>query len=254
MTSTRADIVIRAHDVAKIFQRHATVGALLRGKLRGEPFTALQDIDFDVAKGEALGLMGPNGAGKSTLLRILAGLLVPSRGEARVAGIDTRDGGTALARKIGYVAADERGLRSSLTPREHLAWYAALYGFARQEALVRVDALLERVGLTAHARRPVRELSTGMRRRAALARALIADPEVLLLDEPTRGVDPAGADALHEHLHAALAEGRTLILATHDRDEARALCRRVAVLDRARIVAIEAPDVAGARLKEMRIA
>jgi heme ABC exporter ATP-binding subunit CcmA len=248
------DTVISAHALAKVFQQRATVSTLLRGQLRGASFTALEDVELDVPRGEALGLMGPNGAGKSTLLRIFAGLLVPTRGTARIAGIDTRDGGTALARKIGYVAADERGLRSSLTPREHLAWYAALYGFARKEALVRVDALLDRVGLTPYARRPIRELSTGMRRRASLARALIADPEVLLLDEPTRGVDPAGADALHEHLHATLAEGRTLIVATHDREEVRALCRRVAVLDRGRIVGIEAPDLATTRLKEMRIA
>ncbi len=239
--------------MGKTFRRPANVQSLLRGRLRGAPFTALVDVSFTVARGEALGLMGPNGAGKSTILRILAGLLVPTAGEARVCGIDARDGGPALARAIGYVAADERGMQSSLSAREHLAFYAALYGLARPAALRRVGDLLERVGLASHARRPLRELSTGMRRRVALARALIGDPRVLLLDEPTRGVDPAGASALHAQLEGELREGRAVVIATHDRDEARALCARVAVLQAARLVALVAPDVAAAQLMGMQI-
>jgi ABC-type multidrug transport system ATPase subunit len=245
--------VIEVRHVGKSFRRPASVRALLRGKLRGPPFTALVDVSFDVGRGEAFGLMGPNGAGKSTILRILAGLIAPTVGVARVSGIDAREGGTRLARKVGYVAADERGMQSSLSAREHLAWYAALYGFARAPALERVGTLLERVGLASHALRPLRELSTGMRRRVALARALIGDPEVIILDEPTRGVDPAGASALHGHLLTELEGGRTVVIATHDRVEARTLCARVAVLQASRLVTIERADDAATRLLGMQI-
>jgi ABC-2 type transport system ATP-binding protein len=144
-------------------------------------------------------------------------------------------------------------MQSSLSAREHLAWYAALYGFARAPALERVGTLLERVGLASHALRPLRELSTGMRRRVALARALIGDPEVIILDEPTRGVDPAGASALHGHLLTELEGGRTVVIATHDRVEARTLCARVAVLQASRLVTIERADDAATRLLGMQI-
>ena len=145
--------------------------------------------------GKRWGLMGPNGAGKSTLLRILAGLLLPSSGHAKGAGgLSAATERSALARQVGYVAADERGLPPWLSPRELLAFYAALYGYRRRAALARADMLLDEVGLGAHATRPLRELSTGMRRRTALARGLLGSPRVLLLDEPTRGVDPRRRD------------------------------------------------------------
>ncbi len=221
---------------------------LLSGRLRGPEVTALDGIDLEAGRGEALGLMGANGAGKSTLLRLFAGLLVPSDGAVRVCGLDASLGGPALARKIGYVAADERGLSPYLSAREQLAWTAALHGYRRRAALVRVGELLERMGMTSYADRALRELSTGMRRRAALARGLIGEPEVLLLDEPTRGVDPAGVHALHDHLRDVLARGCTLVIATHDREEARVLCKRVAVIDSARLITVDEPERAVARL------
>jgi ABC-2 type transport system ATP-binding protein len=248
-----ARTVIAGRDVGKVFRPPATFGTLLRGRLRGAPFAALQGVSFEVDPGEGLGLMGPNGAGKSTLLRLIAGLLVPSHGHLRVCGIDTREGWTAVVRKIGYVPAEEGAHDSSISVREHLAWYAALHGLVRAEGLRRADELLERVGLSAHARRRARELSTGMRRRLSLARALLGDPQVLLLDEPTRGVDPAGAIVFHQYLRSLLGEGRSIVVATHDREEARALCARVGVLDHGRLLSLEAPELAAARLREMTI-
>jgi ABC-2 type transport system ATP-binding protein len=248
------DVVLRASGLSKTFRPPASVRLLLRGRLRGLPVTALDGVSLEVRAGEAVGLMGKNGAGKSTLLRLAAGILSPTSGRIEVGGLDARRGGAALARKVGYVAADERGLTLHLTPHQLLTWYAALYGHHRASALTVVGALLARLGLTEHAHRRLNELSTGMRRRTALARALLGTPEVLLLDEPTRGVDPAGAAALHRHLLAALDGGCALLLATHDRDEARTLCAKVAVLDRARVIAIEPPAEAAARLLKAGLA
>ncbi|HZS37920.1 MAG TPA: heme ABC exporter ATP-binding protein CcmA [Polyangia bacterium] len=241
--------MIRARGVRKSFRPAASASQLMRFRLRGAPVVALDGVDLDAAAGEIVGLMGPNGAGKSTLLRILAGLLVPSSGAVTVAGEDATRGTVELKRKIGYVAAEERGLTPHLSPREHLAFYGALYGLGRRAALERADELLEKVGASAVARRPLRELSTGQRRRVALARGLLNAPAVLLLDEPTRGLDPAGADGLHTQLLALAAAGAAAIVATHDRDEARRLCTRVAVLESGRVIALESPDRAGARLR-----
>jgi ABC-type multidrug transport system ATPase subunit len=242
--------MISAAGVSKTFRPAATARLLLSGRLRGEPVTALDDVTLDVGSGEVVGLMGENGAGKSTLLRIFAGLLVPSAGTVQVAGLDASRGGPELARKVGYVAADERGLTSSLTPRDLLSWYCALHGLERAEARTRTDELLDEMGMRAYGDRRIRELSTGMRRRVALARGLIGRPAVLLLDEPTRGVDPAGAAAFHQLLRAT---GCTIVIATHDRDEARELCTRVAVMSHARLVAVEPPDRAVGRLRGVHL-
>jgi ABC-2 type transport system ATP-binding protein len=240
--------LVTAVGLHKSFRPPASARALLSGRLRGAPVVALDGVDLDVAPGEIFGLMGPNGAGKSTLLRILCGLVAPSAGHATVCGLDTAAGGAALAAAVGYVAADERGLRPSLSPREYLAFFAALHGYARRAALAHADALIERTGLAEVGGRPLGELSTGMHRRTALARALLAAPRVLLLDEPTRGVDPGYAASLRVQLAAAAAGGLAVVLATHDLDEARTLCRRVGVMARGRFVAVEDPGAAAARL------
>jgi ABC-type multidrug transport system ATPase subunit len=238
--------VIEAIGLRKTFRPPASLGQLLRGRLRGLPVLALDGVDVTVERGRALALMGENGAGKSTLLRILAGLLTPSAGRATVAGLDVGGSRRALARKVGYLPADERGLMHQLTPREHLAFFAALHGMARPRALERASVLIERVGLRSFADRPLGELSTGARRRAALAGGLIGEPEVLLLDEPTRGVDPAGTRALHARFTAELEAGRTLLVATHDLAEVRALGARVAIMEAGRFARVCTADEAAA--------
>jgi ABC-2 type transport system ATP-binding protein len=240
--------VIVTRALHKTFRPPASLRLLLRLQLRGAPVVALDGVDLTVEPGEIFGLMGPNGAGKSTLLRILAGLVTPSSGTAAVCGLDAAAGGPALARKVGYVAGDERGIVPQLSPREYLAFFAALHGHRRRAALAQADALVSKMGLDTVAERPLGQLSTGMRRRVALGRALIGAPEVLLLDEPTRGVDPAGAQALRAHLTSAAAGGCAVVLATHDIEEARVLCARVAVIAAGRFVAVEEPGRAAARL------
>ncbi len=215
--------MVVAEGLIEKFRPPASLRQLVHGRLRGEPVAALEGVSFAVEPGEAFGLMGPNGAGKSTLLRIFAGLVAPDGGHARVAGLDCARGGPLLGAKVGYLAADERGLTLALSPRELVAFFGALHGLARRAALQRADELMDEVGLSAVARRPIGELSTGMRRRTGLARALLGAPSLLLLDEPTRGLDPAGALALRAQLQAALRRGVVLVLATHDVAEAQSL-------------------------------
>jgi len=237
--------VISVEQVRKTFRPAASVRALLSGRLRGAPVTALHDVSLSVGRGEIVGLMGENGAGKSTLLRIVAGLVIADAGQVTVDGVDAARGGPALARRVGFVAAEERGLTPTLSPRELLSWYAALHGLDGKTARARVRELVEELALGEHADRRLGELSTGLRRRTALARGLLGSPSVLLLDEPTRGLDPAAA----RHFHALVrATGCAVVIATHDRDEARELCARVAVLARARVLAVEEPARAVERL------
>jgi ABC-type multidrug transport system ATPase subunit len=243
--------LITVEHLKKTFRASATLRTLLSGRLRGAAVTALDDVSLTVERGEIVGLMGENGAGKSTLLRILTGLIIPDAGKVDVDGVDALHGGTALQRKVGFIAAEERGLTPTLTPRELLDWYAALHGFARRDARARVGELIEQMGLGEHADRRLRELSTGLRRRTALARGLLGRPSVLLLDEPTRGLDPAATRHFHDLVRATKC---SIVIATHDRDEARQLCARVAVLERARIVAIEAPARAVERLAGVHLA
>jgi len=177
-------------------------------------------------------VMGPNGAGKSTLLRILAGLIEPSSGVARVEG------------SVAFVVADERSFSWRLSGRHNLDFFASLHGFVGADARRRVCDALARAQLTDDADRPYREYSTGMRQRLALARGLLADADVFLLDEPTRGVDPEAAHVLRRFIRDELVgrAGRTVLLATHDLHEARELAARVAVLREGRIDRLAAPE------------
>ena len=192
---------------------------------------ALDGIDLDVPKGTVLGVLGPNGAGKTTTVRILATLLKPDAGSARVAGLDVvRDAG-ALRAQIGlagqYAAVDEH-----LTGEENLVMVGRLYGMNRNAATTRARELLERFDLTDAAERVAKTYSGGMRRRLDLAAALVANPPVLFLDEPTTGLDPRSRVGLWETIEGLVAEGTTVLLTTQYLDEAERLADRIAVIDR----------------------
>ena len=189
-------------------------------------------VDLTVAAGEALVVLGPNGAGKTTLLRMLALLVRPTGGELALFGTDGRVAPPALRRRIGY-AGHETSCYPDLTAAENLAFYARL--FAVDGAPGRIGALLAWAGLDGTGRRPVRAFSRGMAQRLALARALLHEPDLLLLDEPWSALDPAGAEALSERLAALRAAGRALVLTTHDVARAAPVATRVAVLARGRI-------------------
>jgi ABC-2 type transport system ATP-binding protein len=197
---------------------------------------ALDGVSLTVAAGEVLGLVGRNGAGKSTLLRILTGRAAPTSGTARVLGHEMPRDMASVRGRIGLVA-DTQNVYRRATARENLELFCALYGLPRRRA----DEVLAAVRLEDVAGRRVKTFSTGMRQRLVLARALLNRPHVLLLDEPGRGLDPWSARELRE-LVSALAEGGTaIVLATHDLSEVDELCRRVAVLEAGRVVALGEP-------------
>jgi ABC-2 type transport system ATP-binding protein len=235
---------IVVEGLGKVFQAPAGLGEMLRGRLFGRPVEALADVSFTVAAGEIACVMGPNGAGKSTLVRILGGLLVPSSGRAVVTGIDAGAGTTEFRRRVAFVVGDERSFHYRVSGRGNLHYFAALHGLTAAVARRRAGELLERVGLAAAADRRYREYSRGMRQRLAIARGLLGDPKVLLLDEPTLGLDPRGARDLRMFLREEIirGSGRTAIVCSNDPTEARAMSDRVLFLDGGRLTGEASPD------------
>jgi len=218
----------------------------LTRSFRGRP--AVDELDLDVQAGEVVALLGPNGAGKTTTVRLLNGILVPDRGSSRVLGLDPVTHGDEVRRRTG-VLTEGAGLDDRLTARENVVFTARIRGMAAGVAGRRADELLERFGMASDADRRVQGLSTGQRRRVALARALLHDPEVLFLDEPTSGLDPEATRAVIE-LIASLAreQGRTIVLCTHFLAEAGRVCQRMAVLHEGRLRAHGRPDDLAAEL------
>jgi heme ABC exporter ATP-binding subunit CcmA len=193
----------------------------------------LRGVDLDVAPGECLALMGPNGAGKTTLMRILSTLSTPTTGQVRVAGLPLPAAAGDVRRRLGVVA-HHTLLYSDLTAEENLQLYARLY--ALRHPALRISAVLEQVGLARRARDLVRTLSRGMQQRLAIARALLPEPTVMLLDEPYTGLDPQAAAMLDALLQSMAASGRTVLLTTHDLPRALAVANRVAILSNGLIV------------------
>jgi ABC-2 type transport system ATP-binding protein len=216
------------------------LGRLFRVKKRPE-VVALTDVSLRVAVGEVHGLLGPNGAGKTTLVKILATVLLPTSGTARVVGHDVVADTVAVRPLIGIVLGGERGLYNRLSARQNLSYWAALYRLAPAEATARIEALLDRVGLTARADDRVQSFSRGMRQRLHLARGLINNPPVLFLDEPSTGMDPVAAREFRSIVSELATEDRTVFLTTHDMAEAEAVCDRVTLIDRGRVLATESP-------------
>jgi len=202
---------------------------------------AVRDIDLAIAAGEVFGFLGPNGAGKTTTVRMLCTLLPPTAGGARVAGVDVLADPAEVRRRIG-VALQEIGLDPVQTGRELLELQCGLYGLTGRRARVRTDELLELVGLSDAADRRIKTYSGGMKRRLDLASALVHSPEVLFLDEPTTGLDPASRLTVWDEVRRINATGTTVFLTTQYLEEADKLCDRVAIIDGGRIVAEDTPE------------
>jgi ABC-2 type transport system ATP-binding protein len=203
---------------------------------RKDPVVALDDLTLAIAQNEIHGLLGPNGAGKTTLVKILSTVLLPSGGTARVLGRDVVDDTRAVRSLVGVVLGGDRGLYDRLSARRNLLFWGALYKLDARTTRERAGALLERVGLAERADDRVERFSRGMRQRLHLARGLLHEPQVLFLDEPTSGLDPVAAGAFRRLVLDLRAEGRTFLLATHDMDEATALCDRVTLIDRGQVL------------------
>jgi ABC-2 type transport system ATP-binding protein len=225
-TSPAADVAIAARSLRRTF----------KGGIE-----AVRDIDLTVSAGEVFGFLGPNGAGKTTTVRMLCTLLPPTAGTATVAGLDVVENGAEVRRRIG-VALQEIGLDPVQTGRELLELQCGLYGIAGQAGRARATELLELVGLSEAADRRTKTYSGGMKRRLDLASALVHAPDVLFLDEPTTGLDPASRLTIWDEVRSINAGGATVFLTTQYLEEADQLCDRLAIIDNGKIVAEGTPE------------
>lgn len=197
---------------------------------------ALRDINLQVKKGEILGFLGPNGAGKTTLIKILSCLILPTQGTVRVNGFDVRHE-QKVKSMIGLVTSDERSFYWRLTGLENLKFFARLYNLPTNGIAKRAQELLERMNLNEVAHRPFMSYSSGMKQRLSIARALLHNPPILFMDEPTKSLDPQGAMSLRDFIKKELNEkdGKTILLATHNLKEAETLCHRIAIMSEGHI-------------------
>jgi ABC-2 type transport system ATP-binding protein/sodium transport system ATP-binding protein len=216
--------MIQVHQLTKRFLRPD-----------GGELVAVNGLSFTVAAGEVYGLLGPNGAGKTTTLRMLLGLLRPSGGHAAIAGYSSTDQPDEVKRRVGLVSAGA-GLYQGLTAREMLLFFADLYGVAPSAARAELGRLTTLLGLDEFLGQRCATLSTGQRQRISLARALIHRPPVMLLDEPTLGLDVLGSQVVVEYIDHLRDEGKAVILTTHRLDEAERLCGRFGLLNHGRLV------------------
>ena len=203
-------------------------------------FTAVDGIDFDLYRGEAFGFLGPNGAGKSSTMRMIGCVSPPTSGELRIFGTDPVRDGSAIRARLGVVPQDDT-LDVELTVRENLLVYGRYFGLPRRVIRERTAALLDFVQLADRAKDMVDPLSGGLKRRLTIARSLINEPEILILDEPTTGLDPQARHVVWDRLFRLKQRGVTLILTTHYMDEAEQLCDRLVVMDHGRFAAEGSP-------------
>ncbi|MCU1507344.1 MAG: lipooligosaccharide transport system ATP-binding protein [Microbacteriaceae bacterium] len=203
-------------------------------------FAAVDGISFDVAPGESFGLLGPNGAGKSTTMRMVGAVSTRTSGELSILGLDPNEHGPEVRSQLGVVPQSDN-LDMELRVRDNLIVYGRYFGIPRSEVGKKADALLEFAQLSDRAKSKVDDLSGGMKRRLTIARALINDPRILLLDEPTTGLDPQARHILWDRLFRLKEQGTTLLLTTHYMDEAEQLCDRLVVVDKGSIMAEGSP-------------
>ncbi len=255
MTETgSADPVVSMRGVHKAFRVQRSLrDAVLKPSAR-DVRPALEAIDLDVAPGEFFGLLGHNGAGKSTLFKILATLVIPDSGEVRVGGHDVVARPAEVRKALVPVIPNERSLYWRVSAAENLRLYADLYGIPAARRASRVSEVLEVVGLTDTGRKQVGLFSSGMKQRLLIARALLGKPQVLLLDEPTRSLDPVSARDFRRFLSDRVGRetGTTVLLATHDHEEVTELCDRVGVLHGGRLLAVGPTEEVLSDAKERR--
>ena len=201
--------------------------------------SAVHDLGFTVGDGEIFGILGPNGAGKTTTVRMLAGLIAPSAGQARVNGLELGRDSQRIRATTGILT-ESPGLHDRLTARQNLAYYARLYGLRGRDLRTAVDRYLGVVGLLDAAGRRVGGYSKGMRQKVAIARALLHEPEVIYLDEPTSGLDPSAAKTIRDFVATLRDAGRSIVVCTHNLDEAERLCDRIGIM-RGTLLQVDTP-------------
>ena len=252
--------IVEAQALRKVFarKRPPVEGAwwkrvVQRRKATTEEFVAVDSVSFSIHEGEIFGLLGPNGAGKTTTIRMLSTLLEPSAGTATINGYEIAREADLVRQNLGAVLTGERSIYWKLTGRENLEYFAALYHIPPAAARQRVQELLERLELANRADEYVERYSSGMKQRVAIAKALLANPPVLLLDEPTIGLDPQSARNLRELILEIKREGRTILLTTHYMEEADQLCDRIGIIDGGNIIALDTPANLKKAIKQLDI-
>ncbi|MGD0707799.1 MAG: ABC transporter ATP-binding protein [Anaerolineaceae bacterium] len=230
-------ITIFTQNLRRTYQ--TTTGVVRRKR---KEIVALDGVDLSIQSGELFGLLGPNGAGKTTITRILATVLLPTSGMAQVFGQDVVKGVREIRPRIGLVFGGERGLYWRLSGRDNLQYFADLYKVPPEISRRRIPELLELVGLTDRANERIEGYSRGMKQRLHIARGLIHDPELLFLDEPTIGLDPLAARDLREVIRGLNQAGKTIFLTSHYMFEIDALCNRVAIMNKGRILVDDTPS------------
>lgn len=242
---------IEARGLRKLYRTRKRRG-LLRSEV--EVVEAVRGVSFEVRHGEVVGLLGPNGAGKTTTLKILATLLLPDEGEAFVEGFDVVREANEVRRRIGLLLNVEKGFYGKLTGRENLEYFGVLYGIERRELSRRIDYLarlleLDRLGAVD---RLFEEFSLGMKARLGLARALLKDPPILLLDEPTLGLDPPSAIRIRNLVRSLAGEGKAVLYTTHNMFEAEIVCDRILLIDKGLVVAEGSPEELKSRIPKLK--
>jgi len=213
------------------------------GRFRRETkeVVAVDDISFSIGEGELFGLLGPNGAGKTTTIKMLTTLLIPSSGRATIGGLDVETQSDQLSSRIGFIFGGERGLYWRLSAIDNLRYFASLYHVDPNIAAKRIPYLLDMVGLKDRGKEKIEGYSRGMKQRLHIARALIHDPEILFLDEPTIGLDPVGAREIRKVVRNLQDQKKTILLTTHYMYEADMLCQRIAVINKGKIISLDTP-------------
>lgn len=224
-----------------------------RVQAEGKRFIAVEDVNFSINRGEIFGLLGPNGAGKTTTIKMISTLLEPSGGRVLVNGFNVVKESRQVRQTLGTVLSGERSIYWKLTGRENLEYFAALYGMGRREAKKRASVLLEKLELTKRGDELVESYSSGMKQRIALGKALIAEPQILLLDEPTVGLDPQAARRLREIVLELKSEGKTVLLTTHYMEEADILSDRIAIIDQGKIIALDTPEMLKEQISNQKV-
>lgn len=239
--------------IQRVLHRNKKVVEEDRVQAKDKRFIAVENVNFSIKQGEIFGLLGPNGAGKTTMIKMISTLLEPSAGRVLVHGFNVVKEPRQVRQTLGTVLAGERSIYWKLTERENLEYFAALYGMSRKEAQKRAAALLEKLELTQRGDELVENYSSGMKQRIALGKALIAEPQILLLDEPTVGLDPQAARRLREIVLELKAEGKTILLTTHYMEEADILSDRIAIIDQGKIIALDTPESLKEQLSDQKV-
>jgi ABC-2 type transport system ATP-binding protein len=230
--------IVKAFNLHKIFKVSKSYAELLRHPFKTENLIALEHVSFSATEGSCLGILGPNGAGKTTLLKILSTLIRPTSGEVWIDGINVEENPGEAKKIIGCMINDERSFFWRLTGRQNLHFFATLNNLSKKKAASSIERLVELTGLTADIEKPFQKYSSGMKQKLAIARALLADPKVLLLDEPSKNLDSIFRNRFFTFLKETILGQmkKTVIMTTHNTQEAEYLCNYIMVLNKGKVL------------------